>query len=134
MNTADLGTELQDLAKALGLIDGTGQFNWDWFGDPLSNIEKIFANQGQRDAFNDLLNALIAPTPIDGIPSDESWHPLLADQPRGNVFLTVKEDGANVTFGVAGEFHSATSPNASLRAHLPLFESDGTNKIGRAHV
>jgi hypothetical protein len=128
MNATDLGTELQDLAKALGLIDPvSGQFNWDWFGDPLHNIEKIFSNQGQRDAFNDLLNALIAPTPIDGIPSDESWHPLLADQPRGNVFLTVKEDGANVTFGVAGEFHSATSPDASLRAHMPLFVSDGTS-------
>ncbi len=128
MNATDLSTELQDLAKALGLIDPqNGQFDWNWFADPLSSIRKVFSNQGQRDAFNELLNALIAPTPIDGIPLDESWHPLLANQPRGNVYLTIREDGANVTFGVAGEFHSATSPDASLRAHLPLFLSDGTN-------
>ena len=128
MNATDLSTELQDLAKALGLIDPqNGQFDWNWFADPLSSIKKVFSNQGQRDAFNELLNALIAPTSIDGIPSDESWHPLLANQPRGNVYLTIREDGANVMFGVAGEFHSATSPDASLRAHLPLFLSDGTN-------
>ncbi|HYK35314.1 DUF6603 domain-containing protein [Alloacidobacterium sp.] len=128
MNGQDLASELQDLAKALGLLDGaSGNFNWDWFADPLSNIEKIFSNQGQRDAFNDLLNALIAPVPVPGVPTDESWHPLLADQPRGNVYLTVREDGANVTFGVAGEFHSATSPDASLRAQLPLFISNGTS-------
>ncbi|HEY6489867.1 MAG: DUF6603 domain-containing protein [Terracidiphilus sp.] len=128
MNTTDLSTELQDLAKALGLIDPqSGQFDWDWFADPLSKISKVFSDQGQRDAFNDLLNALVAPTPIDGIPSDESWHPLLANQPRGNVYLTIKEDGANVTFGVAGEFHSATAPDASLRAQLPLFLSNGTS-------
>jgi hypothetical protein len=128
MNSTDLGSELQDLAKALGLIDpGNGQFNWDWFDDPLTSIENVFAKQGQRDAFNRLLDALVAPATIDGIPSDEKWHPLLADQPRGNVYLTVREDGANVTFGAAGEFHSETSPDASLRAHLPLFGSDGTS-------
>lgn len=128
MNGQDLASELQDLAKALGLLDAaSGNFNWDWFADPLSNIEKIFSSQGQRDAFNDLLNALIAPAQIPGIPNNETWHPLLAEQPRGNVYLTIKEDGANVTFGVAGEFHSATSPDASLRAHLPLFLSNGTN-------
>lgn len=126
MNTQDLGTELQDLAKAIGLIHDTG-FNWDWFGDPLGNLEKIFSNPEQRDAFNDLLNALIAPAQIAGVASDESWHPLLASQPRGNVYLTVKEDSSNVAFGIAGEFHSATTPDASLRAHLPLFASNGGN-------
>ncbi len=126
MNTQDLGAELQDLAKALGLINDTG-FNWDWFGDPLGNLEKVFSNGTQRDAFNELLNALIAPAQIAGVPSSESWHPLLASQQRGNVYLTVKEDGSNVTFGVAGEFHSATTPDASLRAHLPLFTSNGTS-------
>jgi large repetitive protein len=126
MNTQDLGTELQDLAKALGLINDSG-FNWDWFGDPLGNLEKIFSHADQRDAFNALLNALITPAQIVGVPSDESWHPLLASQPRGNVYLTVKEDSSNVTFGVAGEFHSATAPDASLRAHLPLFTSSGSN-------
>jgi hypothetical protein len=70
MNATDLSTELQDLAKALGLIDPqNGQFDWNWFADPLSSIKKVFSNQGQRDAFNELLNALIAPTSIDGIPS-----------------------------------------------------------------
>lgn len=127
MNGQDLGVELQDLAKALGLLDGSGNFNWDWFADPLSNIKKIFSQPSQRDAFNDLLNALLAPAPIPGIPADENWHPLLADQPRGNVYLTIKEDGTNVTFGIAGEFHSATSPDASLRVHQPLFVSDGTS-------
>src|SRR5580692_6924468 len=126
MNTQDLGAELQDLAKALGLINDSG-FNWDWFGDPLGNLEKIFSHADQRDAFNALLNALITPAQIVGVPSDESWHPLLASQPRGNVYLTVKEDSSNVTFGVAGEFHSATAPDASLRAHLPLFTSSGSN-------
>ncbi|HTJ31515.1 MAG TPA: hypothetical protein VL346_13510, partial [Acidobacteriaceae bacterium] len=132
MNTQDLGTELQDLAKAVGLMDGSGGVNWDWFADPLGNLEKIFSNAAQRDAFNDLLDALIAPTAVAGVPADEKWHPLLASQPRGNVYLTVKEDGSTVTFGVAGEFHSETTPSASLRAQLPLFSSNGTSVTGLA--
>jgi large repetitive protein len=127
MTGTDLGQELLDLGEAVGLFDGSGNLQPGWFGDPITNLEHILSNAPQRDAFMQLLDALLAPTQVQGAPTDEKWHPLLSDQPRGNVYLTVAEDGANVVFGAAGEFHSLGAPATSLRARLPLVKSDGSN-------
>jgi large repetitive protein len=127
MTGTDLGQELLDLGEAVGLFDGSGNLQPGWFGDPLTNLETILSTSSQRDAFMRLLDALLQPAQVQGAPADEKWHPLLSDQPRGNVYLTVAEDGSNVVFGAAGEFHSTGDPATSLRARLPLVKSDGSN-------
>ena len=123
-----LANEVLDLGKAIGLFSDQGDLQPDWFGDPLTNIESIFTKPTQRAAFLRVLDALLAPVQLPDIPANETWHPLLGDQTRGNAYLTVNIANG-VTFGFAGEFHSTdgTPPLASLKAHLPLVNFDGAN-------
>lgn len=128
ISTQNLGQELNDLGQAIGLVDGSGNLNTHWFENPLGELESVFKDQTQRDGLMNLLDALLPPATLDGLPQGEKWHPLLGNDPslRGNVYLTVKDNGANVLFGIAGDFStsSGTTPAASLRARLPLISAN----------
>ncbi len=123
-----LGNELLDLGKAIGLFDDSGNLQTSWFQNPLANIESILQNSTQRSALLRLLDDFLPPEQLPDIPQGESWHPILGSQPRGNAYLTVANNGT-VTFGFAGEFHSTDGPPpfASLSAHLPIVSFSGTN-------
>ena len=127
MSDPQLGNEILDLGKAIGLLNDSG-LNHDWFGNPLGLIEQIFTNNDQRAAFLRVLDALLEPATLPDLPDHETWHPLLSDQTRGNAYLTVNTAN-NLTFGFAGDFHSTDGPTplASLRAHLPLVSINGGN-------
>jgi hypothetical protein len=128
ISTQDLGTELNDLGQAIGLVDGSGNLNTHWFENPLTELESVFSDPTQRAGLLNFLDALLPPAALDGLPQGEKWHPLLGSDSslRGNVYLTVKDGGTNVLFGVAGDFStsSGTTPAASLRARLPLFRAN----------
>ena len=128
MSDTQLGNEVLDLGKAIGLFNDGGSLQTHWFNDPLQNIESIFTVDTQRAAFLRVLDALLAPVQLPDTPAGETWHPLLGDQTLGNAYLTVNTTNA-VTFGFAGEFHSTDGPPplASLRAHLPLVSFNGGN-------
>ncbi|HEY3705718.1 MAG TPA: hypothetical protein VGL22_11690, partial [Terracidiphilus sp.] len=128
MSDPQLGNEVLDLGKAIGLFNDGGGLNADWFGNPLTHIEAIFTDDTQRAAFLRVLDALLAPATLPDLPDHETWHPLLSDQTRGNAYLTVNT-ASNLTFGFAGDFHSTDGPTplASLRAHLPLLSIVGGN-------
>lgn len=121
-----LGNEILDLGKAIGLFDDGGNLQSHWFENPLGTIESIFTADSQRAAFLRLLDALLAPVKSADIPANETWHPLLGDQPRGNAYLTVNT-ATGVALGFAGDFHSTDGPPplATLRAHLPLVRFSG---------
>ncbi len=130
----NLANEVLDLGKAIGLFDDGGNLRPQWFEDPLGDnthpngITTIFTNDTQRAAFLRVLDALLAPATVPDLPDNETWHPLLGDQPRGNAYLTVNPANG-VTFGFAGEFHSTDGPPplASLKAHLPMVSFSGGN-------
>ena len=128
MSGDQLGSEILDLGKAIGLFDDSGNLQAPWFDNPLNAIESILTNDTQRAAFLRLLDALLPPIQSPDIPANETWHPLLGDQTRGNAYLTVNT-GSAVTFGFAGNFQSTdgTPPLASLQAHLPLVSFNGGN-------
>ena len=129
-----LANEVLDLGKAIGLFDDGGSLRPQWFENPLGDstntesIKSIFTNDTQRAAFLRVLDALLPPAQVPDVPSNETWHPLLGDQARGNAYLTVNTANG-VTFGFAGEFHSTDGPPplASLKAHLPLVSFSGGN-------
>jgi len=130
----NLANEVLDLGKAIGLFDDGGSLRPQWFEDPLgvsthpNGITTVFTNDTQRAAFLRVLDALLAPATVPDLPDNETWHPLLGDQPRGNAYLTVNTANG-VTFGFAGEFHSTDGPPplASLKAHLPMVSFNGGN-------
>lgn len=119
----DLNPELLDIAKAIGLLDAAGNLDPDWFAGPTSKLETMLSDQTQRAALLDMLDQLVPPAPIAGLPEGEKWHPLIGDHPRGNVYLTVKSGpGDQVVLGIAGEVSGAPNPelSASLRGRLPI--------------
>lgn len=118
----ELGPELLDLGRLLGLIDEGGGLNSAWFESPLTRLESIVSDATQRAALLRLLDALLPPASLPGVPDDEKWHPLLGDRPGGNLYLTVKSAGGRVLLGVGGDFGHAGGPGlgANLRAQLPL--------------
>jgi large repetitive protein len=123
-----LGNEILDLGKAIGLFDDGGGLQPHWFENPLNHIESIFTVDTQRAAFLRVLDALLAPVQLPGLPAGETWHPLFGEQTLGNAYLTVNVSNG-VTFGFAGELHSSDGPPslASLKAHLPLVSFNGGN-------
>jgi hypothetical protein len=90
---AGLSEELRDLGQALGLLDGSGGFDPGWLNDPLSELESILSNADQREAFLRFLDVVVPPAAISGLPAGEKWHPLLGNQPNGNLYLTVQARG-----------------------------------------
>jgi hypothetical protein len=128
ISTQDLGAELSDLGKAIGLLDGDGNLNTHWFEDPIGELESIFKYPTQRAGLMSFLDALLPPAALAGLPQGEKWHPLLGNDPsfRGNLYITVKDTGAEVLFGVAGDYATSpgTTPSASLRARLPLISAN----------
>ena len=128
ISTENLGAELVDLGQMIGLVGGDGNLNPNWFGKPLSEIASIFSDPTQRAGLMNFLDALLPPAALDGLPQGEKWHPLLGSDAslRGNLYLTVKDNGASVVFGLAGNFSTVegTAPSASLRARLPLISAN----------
>src|SRR6185295_9534840 len=95
----ELDRELLDAGKAIGLITDDGNLNSDWFTAPLDRLEAIISNPVQRAALLRLLDALLPPAALPGLPADEKWHPLLGERPNGNLYLTVKETAGGVQIG-----------------------------------
>jgi hypothetical protein len=128
ISTKDLAREISDIGQAIGLIGADGSLNIHWFENPAGELQSIFKDPTQRAGLMNFLDALLPPATIDGLPQGEKWHPLLGTDSslRGNVYLTVKDNGSSVVFGVAGDYSTsqATTPAASLRARLPLFSAN----------
>src|SRR5271169_6822814 len=61
ISTQDLGTELNDLGQAIGLVDGSGNLNTHWFENPLTELESVFSDPTQRAGLLNFLDALLPP-------------------------------------------------------------------------
>src|SRR5262249_49034475 len=125
ISTGDLTAELADLGKAIGLFTSSGDLDVSWFGEPLKRLESMLSSPDQRAALLDLLNGFFPPaTNIPDLAAGEKWHPLLGDQPLGNLYFTEIPGEGGTVFGMAGEIHgSGATPRASLRVSMPIFEA-----------
>lgn len=124
---ASLSPEILAAARTIGLLDEKNKLVMTWFGGPLAALRTILANETQRAALFDLLDQLVPPEVVAGVPGDERWHPLLGPLDAGNVYVTVR--GASIV-GLAGEVHGGGSsgepPRATLRVQLPLVRASET--------
>jgi large repetitive protein len=131
---ADLG-ELRDLARALGLLDGSGDFNADWMSAPGEHLKHVLADEHQRAGLiafvEDMLGGGSAHAAHD--PSGLVWLPAFSHGEAGHPAVTVsivldESPADHVRIGVGA---SATSADAlaSVKAHVPLFRA---GKLGAA--
>lgn len=124
IDVGGLSGELADLAKAIGLLRDDGSFNAAWFNNPLDSLETVLANPQQRQALLRLLDAILPPLRSTRVPAGEKWHPLLAASQPGNLYLTVREEGAAVVVGLAGDFGTDGPPvAASIGASVALLRA-----------
>lgn len=125
ISTGDFTAEIADLGKAIGLFTSSGDLDVSWFGEPLKRLQSILSNPDQRAALLDLLDEFFPPaTNIPDLATGEKWHPLLGNQPLGNLYFTEMSGDGGTVFGMAGEIHgTGATPRASLRVSIPIFEA-----------
>ena len=124
MNVSNLlSPEVLDIAKAVGLVSASGEINDSWFNNPLDNLRSVLTNSTQRAALLDLLDIVLPPQAVAGVPSGEKWHPLLGTQPAGNLYLTLSLADPLI-MGLAGAY--TTSPTVSALCRMPMASLSGT--------
>jgi hypothetical protein len=115
---------LLDMAEAIGLVSASQDLNSGWFANPLRAAETILTDAGQRAALFDLLDQVLPAQPVAGASTGAKWHPLLGQQPEGNLFLIVDDAATSATVGLAAQFGSGV---ASLLAELPVLALSGSS-------
>jgi large repetitive protein len=113
---------LLDIAQAIGLVSTSQDLDPAWFENPLQHLESILTDSGQRAALFDLLDQVLPPAPVPGAATGAKWHPLLGNQPQGNVYLTVDHAGSPVVIGLGARFGTGI---ASLLAEVPVLALTG---------
>ena len=123
--------ELLDAGQAIGLIDGYGNLNPDWFSSPGKFLPKILTDPAQLPALLRALDGLLPPDPTSPAEPGEQWHPLLGSGRNANVYLVVSGDGtgpvtlsaAIAASGPAANLADPTAPSARLAVRVPLVVS-----------
>lgn len=135
INRDDLDPTLYQLGHLAGLLSPAGeqvQVNSTWFSSPL---------EGFKSALNDRPEAVLAliatllgdsNPQVLGLPTPDSegetWYPI-SDQdgnPTG-LYLTARQDGADVVFGLAARWSTTSGPlTVNLWGQVPVLRSDGT--------
>ncbi|HXU63488.1 MAG TPA: DUF6603 domain-containing protein [Polyangia bacterium] len=96
-----------DAARAIGLVDASGEIDAQWFQDPLTRVKATLSGPAQREAFRRFLGAVAPPAKtVDGV----DWHPLAGDQ----IFLTLAPTADGIDVGLAAEVGGAAQLRATL--------------------
>ena len=129
---ADLGV-LTNLAKALGVVDDSGNFDADWMSAPGDRLKHVLADDTQRASLIGFVDEVLGGAHRVDDPSRLIWLPAFdraeADQPTVTVYVVLDEhpsDHVRIGVGVAA---SASDGLASIKAHVPIFRAA---KLGHA--
>lgn len=124
-----------ELAVALGMVDGSGRVNTDWFADPVGGgggagahgLRSVMSTDEQRDALLAFVDDVLG-DPDRSVDDGAVWVPLFTEpigstEPRVVISSVVDAtDGDVVVVGVGVEYRSAPGPvTVATRLHVPLF-------------
>jgi hypothetical protein len=116
--------EIQDLGKALGLIDASDGFQTDWLGDPGKYLSSVLADDTQRNALvkfvGDLLGDGQRQTDSDGL----IWLPIATNpSPNVTIYAVLDPTAADyVGIGVGAQLTTA-SPESKTSVRVPIFRA-----------
>ena len=120
---ADLGP-VADLATALGLLRPGGEFEDDWLSNPGDHLSTILADDGQRDALVRFVDSALGGGEQSTDPDGLIWLPVVEhDDPHLTVYAVLDPKPAYVGIGAGVSVTSSTTPQASVRAHVPIFRA-----------
>ena len=130
MIAVNFSDELADLAKSIGLLSPQGELDTSWFCDPFGRLQTVLSNAEQRAALFRLLDSALPPRTGAAIPAGERWHPLLAANEYGNVYVTVRNGPDAAVVGLAGDFGSdrilpepARQLSARISVSMPIIRT-----------
>ena len=118
--------DTSDLLAALGLVTSGGDFNGDWLGDPERYLKTILADQNQREALLDFVEA-VADGSTERDAENRQWIELFSDTLANGAsigfFLVVDEQPANEVHLFVGVRFDTDAPLAQSSSSLmfPLF-------------
>ena len=119
----DLG-DLNGLAKAMGLVGASGDFQDDWLAQPDYYLSRVLADDHQRDALmtfiDDMMGGSVRRTDANG----RIWLPIVeTDNPDLSFFLVIDESPvSHIKIGV-GVSVKTTEPDSETSLHVPLFKA-----------
>ncbi len=122
ISPTDLG-EIGSLAKAIGLINGSGHFQEDWLTRPGDYLSSVLANEAQRAALMAFLDAALGGSERRNDSAGRIWLPIIEESsPDITFYIVVDEKTDHVRLGL-GVGIRTTSPNSETTFHLPLFKA-----------
>jgi large repetitive protein len=123
ISPTDLG-EIGSLAKAIGLINGSGQFQEDWLTRPVDYLSAVLANEAQRAALIAFLDAALGGSERRTDSSGRIWLPIIEeDSPDVTIYVALDEREASYVRLGLGVGIQTTSPHSETTFHLPLFKA-----------
>jgi large repetitive protein len=123
---ADLGV-LGNLARALGLLTGSGDFNSEWMSAPGDHLKQVLADEEQRAGLVAFVEEVLGDEHDVKDPSGLVWLPAFSHAEAGHPTVSVsvildEQPADHVRIGV-GVIASSSDGLGSLKAHVPLFRA-----------
>ena len=115
--TLSLGAlgEFTELAKAIGLLDASGDFDVTWFLRTADPPRRGGEDRQPTTSLHPVLRPLPPGHGGTGSAREREVAPTARRDPNGNLYLTLKDTGSGLVLGVAGDFHG--SGRAGQRSH-----------------
>jgi large repetitive protein len=120
---SDLGS-IGDLATALGLVRGDGEFEDGWLSSPGDHLKTILADDTQRDALVAFVDTVLGGAERSSDADGLVWLPIVAHSgPDLTLFAVFDVQPEYVGIGVGASMTSMSAPAASARAYVPVFRA-----------
>jgi len=82
--------DLQELARALGLIDGSDNFRTDWLSQPGRYLSTVLADEAQRNALVGFLDEILGSGNVETDANGLVWLPLASSTaPQFKVYIVL---------------------------------------------
>ncbi len=119
--------EIEDLARALGLLDSTGNVRSDWLSRPGDYLSTVIADDTQRNALISFVDQILAEPPAETDPDGLIWLQIAQNpSPQVTVYLVLDPTHADYV-GLGAGVRLSTSPTESKTSvYVPLFRAAKT--------
>ncbi|HEY7487640.1 MAG TPA: DUF6603 domain-containing protein [Streptosporangiaceae bacterium] len=122
--TVDDLAEVGDLAKALGIVDGDGDFRSDWFTRPGDYLSGVLADETQRGALVAFIDEVLGGATRETDPQGLIWLPVVAvPTPLLTVYVVLDENPAGYVGVGVGARLTTLDPASSTQVHVPVFRA-----------